>query len=208
MPGGHAGPRPRHRGLLPELSHRADRSAGRLPQHLPGLDPAVLHFGRGGLSAQQDQAVRIPLHPRRDLGHVGHERGGPEQEVIGREDGDGGLGIPPRDPVGRIEHAGRGPAVERLGEDRGPGRRRELLRDVARVVADRHHQGAALRDGEAHPVQRLAQQGTRAEKRHVLLRAIVADDLPHERAEAHALAAGEHHRPARVLSGHEDGRVE
>ena len=181
-----------------------DRSS----QALVGLDPAVLDLGRRRLGPQQHEPLRVLLHPPRHLGHVGHEGGLAQEEVIGREDRDDGLRVAPRDPVGRVEHPGRGAPVEGLRQDGRPGRRDgELLGDVARVLPDRGDQGARLRDGEPDAVQGLAEQAPGPEQPCVLLRTVFAEDLPHERAQTHALAPGEHDGPAVLPAGHADDVV-
>ena len=162
---------------------------------LPGLDPPVLDFGLGGLSAEEDDAGRMRIDPGPHLRDMGHEHVITGNVVVRGEDGDRRVGIPPGDLGGRREDGCGRPAVRGLSEDvrmRGTG---ELLRDVLGVPLHRDDDRPV--DGEANPdpVEGLAEQRTASEDRHVLLRALIAEGGADEGPETHALSSGQHDGP-------------
>ena len=156
----------RARRLLPEVAHGPDGAGGHLAEVLPGLDPPVLDFGLGGLSAEEDDAGRMRIDPGPDLRDMGHEHVVTGDVVVRGEDGDRRAGIPPGDLGGRREDGCGRPAVRGLSEDvrmRGAG---ELLRNVLGVPLHRDDDRPV--DGEANPdpVEGLAPSC--APDRHVL----------------------------------------
>ena len=185
----------RARRLLPELAHGPDGAGGHLAEVLPGLDPPVLDFGLGGLSAEEDDAGRMRIDPGRHLRDMGHEHVIAGNVVVRGEDGDRRVGIPPGDLGGRREDGRGRPAVRGLSEDvrmRGAG---ELRRNVLGVPL--HRDDDRPLDGEADPdpVEGLAEQRAASEDRHVLLRALIAEGGADEGPQAHALSSGEHDGP-------------
>ena len=131
----------------------------------------------------------------RHVGHVAHECGFLEDEVIGGKHRDGGLGIPRLDPVRRQEHARRGTPIMGLGEDMGPRRATELGLHEVGMAGQRHHHRALGRDEQTYPVQRLPEQGARAYHGCELLRTLVPVQMTGERAQAQAFPARENDGP-------------
>jgi len=60
-----------------------------------------------------------------------------------------------------------------------------------------HHDGPLDRNRNSNAIQRLPEQRATADEHRELLRPVVATDMARQRAQAAALAAGEHDRPGR-----------
>ena len=91
------------RRLLPELAHGPDRAGGHIAESLAGLDPPVLDFGLGGLSAEEHDAIRMRIDP-----------------------------APPPPRHGSMNASSLGDVRSRLGRDRAWNRGRSRWREVAR----------------------------------------------------------------------------
>ena len=107
----------RERRLLPELAHGPDGAGGHVAEILPRLDPPVLDFGLGGLSAEEHDAGRMRIDPGPHLRDMSHERVVTGDVVVRGEDGDRRVGIPPGDLRGRREDGRGRSAVRGLSED-------------------------------------------------------------------------------------------
>ena len=178
----------RERRLLPELAHGPDGAGGHVAELLPGLDPSVLDFGLGGLSAEKHDAIRVRIDPRPHLRDMGYERVAAGDVVVRGEDGDRCCGIPPGDLRGRRQDGRGRPAVRGLSEDVRMRVPSELLRGVRGVLF--HCDDDRPVDGKAnsHPVQGLAEQRAAAEDRHVLLRPLIAEGGADQGPKTHALS--------------------
>src|SRR5262249_58363326 len=88
----------------------------------------------------------------------------PRDEVIEGKPRDGGARLPPRDPVRGEEDGGPRSAVFGLHDDPGALGPGELLVEEAQVVSEPEYQRPLEGNGQGQPVERLLEQGPRAEQ--------------------------------------------